>query len=196
MVTGQKIKTKSTPCQLIRPGLLSRILCKGKSSVKASTEPPAIPGGLTSELPVTTLRQSGLVTSKSGLVTSKSVSRHPVMRSAECSYRVKHEYSAARGTSFEVCSQRHYPRVNQSPLVQSLYELLVRFAANRKRMNHAARCRKISNRITRAATKNKFGMMAGRPGIHRDQADNSPPIFAIPHYSGLPCPQTAPEQKH
>ena len=147
---------------MLSPALDKLVSSADKSRVQPPDMPPANPESLKSEQPVTKF-------SKSSLVPSKFVSRHPVMRSAECSYRVMHEYSAARETSSEVCSQRHFHRVFEFPS-----ELLVEFVAAFKRKNHMTKCRKISRRVMRTANMLLNGMMAGRTGINRDFPDNPP----------------------
>jgi len=198
-VTGQNVKTTKTPLQILRPELVNRV--KGaqelttefKVSKKISIRPPESHELLKSEVPGTTLNISSFVPSTpvSRFVSSKLVSRHPVMRKAECLYRVMQVSSAAE-TTIEVHPQRHFLKYQSTPELISPrkssddstpVKILVEFVSEYRRKKHASTCRSLS------ATINNNGMMAGRPEMYRDlPVRSSPPIEPIPSRFGSFCP--------
>ena len=215
-VSDQNSKTKSTPHQLIAPQLLTRVKSapvpttnEYKLSVQASIIPSANHRALKSEAPGTKFNISSLVTSTTisskpvprnqfpslvprNIVSSKLVSRHPVLRNAECSYRVMHGKSAAESTQ-KVLSQRHFPHHFSTPTSfsnQFPRNILSEYVSAFKRSKHISMRKKLS----RAAPIKNKSLMAGRPEIHRDFMDKSPPIALIPQYFGSSCPQPTEDQ--
>ena len=185
-VSNNNSKAITTPHQLIVPQLLTRVKSaqvpktnEYKLSVQVSISPSANHRALKSEAPGTKFNLSSLVTRNQfqslvprNIVSSKLVSRHPVMRNAECSYRVMHGKSAAESTQ-KVLPQRHFPHLFSTPTSMSNQfprNILSEYVSAFKRSKHMSMRQKLSRT---APIKNK-SLMAGRPEIHRDLLDKSP----------------------
>lgn len=186
-VAGQDKNKKLTPHQLIAPQLLNRVKSARelvKSKCETSIRPPANHEVLKSDTRGTTSFVSSLVPRLiSPLVPSKFVPRHPVLRNAECSYRVMQVDSAA-GRILEVYPQRQLSQVSPRKFLSQLVQAL-------RRSKNASMRRKLSERFSGPATINNNGMKAGRPRMVRDYTDKIiPPISAIPQPSGSSCHHT------